>query len=131
MIKGIWKVHLTDYIKVEWKQYIIDLHTILEREVYVGIFIDAQIEVGYKVDAQIALTASVTKVDKKQNTKILSSISTVIYIGKWNSDILSRQDVETPFTVPKRTKNIRSNVPRRANCASYERSNATPEGYIR
>ncbi len=92
---------------VSWQQDITDLTSMMEGEVFIGIYIDTWTEEGYKVDVNIAFTESSIKGDKKLNTKVLPLFNTVYYIGQQHPDIFSRKDVKIPFTIPSKAKNIR------------------------
>ncbi|WP_436415962.1 PNGase F N-terminal domain-containing protein [Petrimonas sp.] len=92
---------------VSWKQDITDLLPLLEGEAYIGVYIDTWTKEGYKVDVELSFTESNLKNDKKPKTHVLPLINTNYYIGQRHPDIFSRKDVEIPFTVPKKAKNVR------------------------
>lgn len=93
--------------KVSWEQDITDLLPLLEGEVYVGVYVDTWTKDGYQVDVELSFTESNLRHDKKPKTHVLPLINTNYYIGQQLPDIFSRKDVEIPFTVPQKAKNIR------------------------
>ena len=92
---------------VVWKQDITDLLPLLEGEAYMGVYIDTWTKEGYKVNVELSFTESNVKGDKKPKAHVLPLINTNYYIGQKHPDIFSRKDVDIPFTVPKKAKNIR------------------------
>lgn len=90
-----------------WSQDISDLLPLLEDGVYVGAFIDTWTPEGYKIDVSLTFTESAVKGDLKQQTKIFPLINTVYYIGQQHPDIFARRDVNIPFTLPPKAKNVR------------------------
>lgn len=93
--------------RVEWQENITDLSSLLEDEVYVGVFIDTWTKEGYKVNTTLTFTESNIKGDKKTKTHVIPLINTVYYVGQKHPDIFSRQDVEVPFTLSPKAKNVR------------------------
>lgn len=92
---------------VSWSQDISDLLPLLEDEAYVGAFIDTWTPEGYKIDLSLTFTESAVEGDLKQETKVLPLINTVYYIGQQHPDIFSRRNVDIPFNIPPKAKNVR------------------------
>ncbi len=92
---------------VVWKQEISDLLPLLEDETYIGVYIDTWTKEGYRVDVQLSFTESSLRGDKKPRLHVEPLINTHYYVGQRHPDIFSRRDVEVPFTVPEKAKNIR------------------------
>lgn len=92
---------------VSWTQDITDLLPLLEGEIYVGVYIDTWTKEGYKVNVELCFTESALRGDKKPRLQVQPLINTNYYIGQKHPDIFSRKDVEIPFTIPRKAKNIR------------------------
>lgn len=92
---------------VSWQQDITDLLPLLEGEVYIGIFVDTWTPEGYKVDVNLTFTESALKGDNKPRLHVEPLLNTNYYIGQKHPDILSRKDLEIPFTLPRGAKNVR------------------------
>lgn len=92
---------------VSWQQDISDLLPLLEGEVYIGIFVDTWTPEGYKVDVDLTFIESALKGDKKPRLHVEPLVNTNYYIGQKHPDILSRKDLEIPFTLPRGAKNVR------------------------
>jgi hypothetical protein len=92
---------------VVWKQEITDLLPLLEGEVYIGVYIDTWTKEGYRIDLQLTFTESNLRNDKKPDLHVVPLINTNYYIGQQHPDIFSRKDVEIPFTIPRKARNVR------------------------
>lgn len=92
---------------VVWQQDISHLLPLLEGEAYVGVYIDTWTKEGYKIDFELSFAESSLPCDKKAKLHVEPLINTNYYIGQRHPDIFSRQDVEIPFTIPRKAKNIR------------------------
>ena len=92
---------------VTWAQDITDLYPTLEKEAYVGVFIDTWTEEGYVVSVDLDLKESQISCDALPNRKVMPLLNTVYYIGQSYPDIFARQDLEMEFEMPKAAKNVR------------------------
>ena len=92
---------------VTWAQDITDLYPTLEKEAYVGVFIDTWTEEGYVVSVDLDLKESQISCDALPNRKVMPLLNTVYYIGQSYPDIFARQDLEMEFDMPKAAKNVR------------------------
>ena len=93
--------------EVTWRQDITDLLPLLEEGAWVGVFIDTWTKEGYEVDVRFTFTESALRGDRKPKTHVESLINTNYYIGQKHPDIFSRQDVEVPFSIPRKARNVR------------------------
>lgn len=93
--------------QVTWTQDVTDLIFLFREEVYVGVFIDTWTPEGYKVDVQLSFTESALRCDKMPKLHVEPLINTNYYLGQKHPDIFSRQDVKIPFSIPRKTKNVR------------------------
>jgi hypothetical protein len=92
---------------VTWMQDITDLYPTLEKEAYVGVFIDTWTPEGYVVSVDLDLKESQISCDALPNRKVMPLLNTVYYIGQSYPDIFARQDLEMEFDMPKDAKNVR------------------------
>ena len=92
---------------VTWMQDITDLYPTLEKEAYVGIYIDTWTAEGYVVSMDLDFKESQITCDALPNRKVMPLMNTVYYIGQPYPDIFARQDVEMEFDMPKDAKNVR------------------------
>ena len=92
---------------VTWSQDITDLYPTLEKEAYVGVFIDTWTAEGYVVSVDLDLKESQISCDALPNRKVMPLLNTVYYIGQSYPDIFARQDLEMEFDMPKDAKNVR------------------------
>ena len=92
---------------VTWIQDITDLYPTLEKEAYVGVFIDTWTEEGYVVSVDLDVKESQISCDALPNRKVMPLVNTVYYIGQSYPDIFARQDLEMEFDMPKDAKNVR------------------------
>ena len=92
---------------VTWIQDITDLYPTLEKEAYVGIYIDTWTTEGYLVSMDLDFKESQISCDAMPSRKVMPLINTVYYIGQSYPDIFARQDVEVDFDMPKDAKNVR------------------------
>ena len=92
---------------VTWAQDITDLYPTLEKEAYVGVFIDTWTPEGYVVSVDLDLKESQISCDALPKRKVMPLLNTVYYIGQSYPDIFARQDLEMEFDMPKAAKNVR------------------------
>lgn len=92
---------------VTWVQDITDLYPTIEKEAYVGIFIDTWTAEGYVVSMDLDIKESKISCDALPKRKVMPLMNTVYYIGQSYPDIFARQDVEMEFDMPKDAKNVR------------------------
>lgn len=92
---------------VTWIQDITDLYPTLEKEAYVGIYIDTWTTEGYLVSMDLDFKESQISCDAMPSRKVMPLMNTVYYIGQSYPDIFARQDVEVDFDMPKDAKNVR------------------------
>lgn len=92
---------------VSWEQDITDLYTLLEGEVYVGIFIDTWTPEGYLASMNLDIRESKISCDAFQKRHVQPLMNTVYYIGQSYPDIFARKDVTIDFTIPRNAENIR------------------------
>ena len=92
---------------VTWMQDITDLYPTLEKEAYVGIYIDTWTKEGYVVSMDLDIKESQLPYEALPNRQVKSLMNTVYYIGQSYPDIFARQDVEMEFDMPKDAKNVR------------------------
>lgn len=92
---------------VMWKQNVSDLLPLLQGEVYVGVFIDTWTEEGYKISVDLNFDESNIKQDKMPKRHVESLINTVYYLGQSIPDIFSRKNINIPFEISPKAKNIR------------------------
>ena len=90
---------------VTWVQDITDLYPALEREAYVGIYIDTWTAEGYVASMDVKESKITCDVMPERRVKPL--MNTVYYIGQTYPDIFSRKDVVMDFDMPKAAKNVR------------------------
>lgn len=92
---------------VTWQQDITDLYPLLEKEAYVGIFIDTWTPEGYVASMDIDVKESKISCDAMPKRQVKPLMNTVYYIGQTYPDIFSRRDVTMDFEMPKAAKNVR------------------------
>lgn len=93
---------------VTWVQDITDLYPALEREAYVGIYIDTwTAEEGYVASMELDVKESKITCDVMPERRVKPLMNTVYYIGQTYPDIFSRKDVVMDFDMPKAAKNVR------------------------
>lgn len=90
-----------------WQQDITDLYPLLEREAYVGVFIDTWTAEGYVASMRIDVDESEIACDALTRQHVEPLMNTVYYIGQEYPDIFARKDVSTGFTLPEGAKNVR------------------------
>ena len=103
--KPVYIDHWAD--SVTWVQDITDLYPTLEKEAYVGVYIDTWTAEGYVVSATLDFKESRISCDALPKRKVLPLMNTVYYIGQTYPDIFARKDVEMDFDLPKAAKNVR------------------------
>ena len=96
-----WEDHVT------WKQDVTDLYSMLEGEVYVGIYIDTWTAEGYLASLTLDFTESKVPQDVRTKTHVIPVINTVPYVRQEYPDIFARRDVNVSVDVPKGAKNVR------------------------
>lgn len=93
---------------VTWVQDITDLYPALEREAYVGIYIDTWTAEGYVASMELDVKESkIITCDVMPERRVKPLMNTVYYIGQTYPDIFSRKDVVMDFDMPKAAKNVR------------------------
>ncbi len=92
---------------VTWEQDITDLYPALEKEAYVGIFIDTWTAEGYVASMDLDIKESRISCDALPKRQVKSLLNTVYYIGQTYPDIFSRKDVVTDFVLPEDAKAVR------------------------
>ena len=92
---------------VTWMQDITDLYPTLEKEAYVGVYIDTWTTEGYLVSVDLNVKESKITCEAMPNRQVMPLMNTVYYIGQSYPDIFARQDVEMEFEMPKDAKNVR------------------------
>ena len=93
---------------VTWVQDITDLYPALEREAYVGIYIDTWTAEGYVASMELDVKESKITCDvMPERRRVKPLMNTVYYIGQTYPDIFSRKDVVMDFDMPKAAKNVR------------------------
>ena len=103
--KPVYIDHWED--SVSWEQDITDLYPLLEKEAYVGIFIDTWTTEGYVVSMSVDVDESHLAYDPMQRRHVEPLVNTVYYEGQTYPDIFARRDVSTEFTVPEGARNVR------------------------
>lgn len=93
--------------EVSWQQDITDLNTLLEGEVYVGIFVDTWTPEGYLASMNIDIKESRLANDLKPHRHVEPLLNTVYYVGQNYPDIFARKNISVDFTLPKGASNIR------------------------
>ena len=88
-------------------QDITDLYPALEREAYVGIYIDTWTAEGYVASMELDVKESKITCDVMPERRVKPLMNTVYYIGQTYPDIFSRKDVVMDFDMPKAAKNVR------------------------
>ena len=92
---------------VTWVQDITDLYPALEREAYVGIYIDTWTAEGYVASMELDVKESKITCDVMPERRVKPLMNTVYYIGQTYPDIFSRKDVVMDFDMSKAAKNVR------------------------
>lgn len=92
---------------VSWEQDITDLYPTLEKEAYVGVYIDTWTPEGYVASMDIDVKESKITCDAMPKRQVKPLMNTVYYIGQTYPDIFSRKDVTMDFDMPKAAKNVR------------------------
>lgn len=92
---------------VTWMQDITDLYPALEKEAYVGIYIDTWTAEGYVASMELDVKESKLACDALPKRQVKPLLNTVYYIGQTYPDIFSRKDVVMDFDMPKAARNVR------------------------
>lgn len=93
--------------EVIWNQDITDRISLLEDEVWVGVWVDTWTAEGYKISATMYFDETEAINFPKKKTHIKSLVNTVAYIGGQKlPDFFAYQDLKTTFTLPKNAKNV-------------------------
>ncbi|MCU4157976.1 hypothetical protein J1N10_18525 [Carboxylicivirga sp. A043] len=96
--------------KVVWEQDVTDRLSVLEGEVWIGVWIDAWTKEGYTVSVDITYDETDYLYAVKPRTKVKSILNTIPYFrGQKHVDLFARQDMELTASVPASAKNIRLN----------------------
>ncbi len=94
--------------KVVWEQDVTDRLSLLEGEVWVGIWIDTWTKEGYTVSAEIKFDETDYLYAEKPQTKVLSLLNTIPYYnGQKHVDLFARKDLQLNATVPQGAKNVK------------------------
>lgn len=101
-------VYVAEWAKnVTWEQDITDLYPTLEKEAYVGVFIDTWTAEGYVVSVDIDVKESTIACNAMPRRHVKPLMNTVYYIGQAYPDIFARKDVSMDFELPADAKNVR------------------------
>lgn len=92
---------------VTWLQDITDLYPVLEKEAYVGIYIDTWTAEGYVASMELDVKESKITCDVMPERRVKPLMNTVYYIGQTYPDIFSRKDVVMDFDMPEAARNVR------------------------
>lgn len=92
---------------VTWEQDITDLYPTLEKEAYVGVFVDTWTPEGYVVSLDLSVEESDIACDALPERRVMPLLNTVYYIGQTYPDIFARKDVVMDFDMPQDAKNVR------------------------
>lgn len=92
---------------VTWEQDITDLYSTLEKEAYVGVFVDTWTPEGYVVSLDLSVEESDIACDALPERRVMPLLNTVYYIGQTYPDIFARKDVVMDFDMPQDAKNVR------------------------
>ncbi len=92
---------------VTWVQDITDLYPVLEKEAYVGIYIDTWTAEGYVASMELDVKESKITCDVMPERRVKPLMNTVYYIGQTYPDIFSRKDVVMDFDMPEAARNVR------------------------
>ncbi len=104
--KPVYIPHWED--KVVWEQDITDRLSLLENEVWVGVWIDTWTKEGYTVSAELRFDEVDYQYAEKPKTKVLPLINTIPYFkGQKHVDLFARKDIILKAEVPEKAKNVR------------------------
>lgn len=92
---------------VTWEQDITNLYPALEKEAYVGIYIDTWTAEGYVASMELDVKESKIPCDALPVRHVKPLMNTVYYIGQTYPDIFSRKDVVMDFDMPEAARNVR------------------------
>ncbi len=96
--------------KVVWEQDITDRLSLLENEVWVGVWIDTWTKEGYTVSMELNYIESPHATAGKKNTKVMPVLNTIYYMqGQPHPDIFAYQDVDVNINIPREAENVRLN----------------------
>lgn len=94
--------------KVQWEQDVTDRLSLLEGEVWIGVWIDTWTKEGYTVSMELNFEESPYSFAAKTNTQVKPLVNTVYYAGgQTHADIFARQNIELIANVPQGAKNVR------------------------
>jgi len=94
--------------KVVWEQDITDRLSLLEDEVWIGVWIDTWTKEGYTVSVELKLDEVDYLYAEKAKTKVLSLINTIpLYKEQKHVDMFARKDIVLHADVPATAKNVR------------------------
>ncbi len=94
--------------KAVWEQDITDRISMLEGDVWIGIWIDTWTAEGYTVSAELDFKESPHSFAGKQKTQVLPLVNTIYYMGGMiHPDIFSRQDLEIKASIPANARNVK------------------------
>ncbi|MBS2211467.1 hypothetical protein KEM09_08650 [Carboxylicivirga mesophila] len=104
--KPVYIPHWED--KVVWEQDVTDRLSLIEGEVWVGIWVDTWTKEGYTVSAEINFDETDYLYAPKPQTKVLSLLNTIPYYkGQKHVDLFARKDLLVSAAVPEGAKNVR------------------------
>ncbi len=94
--------------KVEWQQDVTDRLSLLQGDVYVGVWIDTWTDAGYKLSAQLHFSETRAKHFPLVKSRVLPLTNTVAYgFGQRLPDFFATRNLEVPFRLPSVAKNVR------------------------
>jgi hypothetical protein len=94
--------------EVVWQQDISDRLTLLEGDVWVGVWVDVWTGNGYKVDVSLSFNESKILQDKRKKQWVSPLVNTISYVhGIKLSDVFSRHDLTNEFTIPNNVTNVK------------------------
>ena len=104
--KPVYIPHWED--KVVWQQDITDRLSLLEGEVWVGVWIDTWTKEGYTVSMELRFDEVEYQYAAKPQTKVLSLLNTIPYVdGQKHVDLFARKDIVLEAQIPSNAKNVR------------------------
>ncbi|MBK3518336.1 PNGase F N-terminal domain-containing protein [Carboxylicivirga marina] len=106
--KPVYIPHWED--KVVWEQDVTERLSLLEGEVWIGIWIDTWTKEGYTVSVEMNFDETEYQYAEKPSAKVKSLLNTIPYFKEQKHvDLFARKDLELKASVPASAKNIRLN----------------------
>ncbi|MCU4177559.1 PNGase F N-terminal domain-containing protein [Carboxylicivirga sp. N1Y90] len=94
--------------EVHWDEDVSDCLSLLEGEVWIGIWVDTWTKEGYSVSAELVFEESPCQYLAKTETQVLPLLNTIPYVnGQVHADIFSRKDLVFEAQIPEGVKNLR------------------------